>query len=75
VLRLPDYTDHSLKAGQRGPTLLADFHLREKINHFDHFDHERIPRASCTRVAQPLIGFAIFPPGSWPLPTPQRHEE
>jgi catalase len=28
-LRLPD-TDHSLKAGARGPTLLEDFHLREK---------------------------------------------
>jgi len=38
-LRLPD-TDHSLKAGGRGPTLLEDFHLREKIT---HFDHERIP--------------------------------
>ena len=38
-LRLPD-TDHSLKAGARGPTLLADHHLREKIT---HFDHERIP--------------------------------
>jgi catalase len=38
-LRLPD-TDHSLKAGSRGPTLLEDFHLREKIT---HFDHERIP--------------------------------
>jgi catalase len=38
-LRLPD-TDHSLKAGQRGPTLMEDFHLREKIT---HFDHERIP--------------------------------
>src|SRR5271155_5683025 len=38
-LRLPD-TDHSLKAGARGPTLLEDFHLREKIF---HFDHERIP--------------------------------
>src|ERR1700760_895103 len=38
-LRLPD-TDHSLKAGERGPTLLEDFHLREKIT---HFDHERIP--------------------------------
>lgn len=32
--------DDSLKAGARGPTLLSDFHLREKIN---HFDHERIP--------------------------------
>jgi catalase len=38
-VRIPD-TDHSLKAGQRGPTLLEDFHLREKIT---HFDHERIP--------------------------------
>ncbi|MHA4852633.1 catalase [Rhodococcus sp. MSC1_016] len=33
-------TDHSLKAGKRGPTLLQDHHLREKIT---HFDHERIP--------------------------------
>lgn len=33
-------TDHSLKAGERGPTLLQDHHLREKIM---HFDHERIP--------------------------------
>ena len=31
---------HSLKAGLRGPTLLEDFILREKIM---HFDHERIP--------------------------------
>ena len=38
-VRLPD-TDHSLKAGERGPSLLEDFHLREKIT---HFDHERIP--------------------------------
>ncbi|KNX39593.1 catalase [Luteipulveratus halotolerans] len=37
--RLRD-TDHSLKAGARGPTLLQDHHLREKIM---HFDHERIP--------------------------------
>ncbi|HEX3003536.1 MAG TPA: catalase [Angustibacter sp.] len=38
-VRLRD-TDHSLKAGPRGPTLLQDHHLREKIT---HFDHERIP--------------------------------
>jgi catalase len=38
-VRLRD-TDHSLKAGERGPTLLQDHHLREKIM---HFDHERIP--------------------------------
>ena len=33
-------TDNSLRAGPRGPTLLEDHHLREKIM---HFDHERIP--------------------------------
>jgi len=31
---------NSLRAGPRGPTLLEDFILREKIQ---HFDHERIP--------------------------------
>ncbi|HNP21816.1 MAG TPA: catalase [Panacibacter sp.] len=31
---------NSLKSGQRGPVLLEDFVLREKIF---HFDHERIP--------------------------------
>jgi catalase len=31
---------NSLKIGERGPTLLEDFHFREKIF---HFDHERIP--------------------------------
>jgi len=31
---------NSLKIGARGPTTLEDFHLREKIF---HFDHERIP--------------------------------
>lgn len=38
-LKLSD-TNDSLKAGVRGPTLLEDFHFREKIT---HFDHERIP--------------------------------
>ena len=38
-VRIP-HTDDSLKAGERGPTLMEDFHLREKIT---HFDHERIP--------------------------------
>ncbi len=38
-LRVND--DHnSLKAGERGPTLLEDFIFREKMT---HFDHERIP--------------------------------
>ena len=31
---------NSLKAGERGPTLLEDHFLREKLH---HFDHERIP--------------------------------
>ena len=31
---------NSLKAGLRGPTLVEDFILRQKIT---HFDHERIP--------------------------------
>ncbi|WP_254509231.1 catalase [Anatilimnocola floriformis] len=38
---VPVNDDHnSLKAGDRGPSLLEDFLLREKIT---HFDHERIP--------------------------------
>lgn len=32
--------EFSLKAGDRGPTLMEDFHFREKLT---HFDHERIP--------------------------------
>ncbi|MFH8409892.1 catalase [Streptomyces sp. NPDC018019] len=35
-----DHTDDSLRAGERGPTLMEDFHFREKIT---RFDHERIP--------------------------------
>ena len=38
-LRIND-DQNSLKTGDRGPSLLEDFHLREKIT---HFDHERIP--------------------------------
>jgi len=38
-LRIND-DQNSLKAGERGATLLEDFQLREKIT---HFDHERIP--------------------------------
>ncbi|WP_298912030.1 catalase [uncultured Nostoc sp.] len=33
-------TNDSLKAGSRGPTLIEDFHFREKLA---HFDRERIP--------------------------------
>ena len=35
-----DDTDNSLTAGVRGPSLIEDFHFREKMT---HFDHERIP--------------------------------
>ena len=38
-IRIADNQNH-LKAGARGPALLEDFILREKIF---HFDHERIP--------------------------------
>ena len=38
-LRIND-DQNSLKAGERGGSLLEDFILREKIT---HFDHERIP--------------------------------
>ncbi|MEM4780564.1 MAG: catalase [Halalkalicoccus sp.] len=34
------HTDDSLKAGERGPTLMEDFHFREKMT---QFDHESIP--------------------------------
>lgn len=53
---MPIADDHnSLKAGVRGPTLLEDFILREKIF---HFDHERIPE----RVvhARGLAGHGFF---------------
>jgi catalase len=35
-----DHTDDPLKGGDRDPTQLEDFHLREKIT---RFDHERTP--------------------------------
>jgi catalase len=38
-IRIND-NQNSLKAGDRGPTLMEDFLFREKIT---HFDHERIP--------------------------------
>ncbi len=38
-LRISD-DQNTLKVGARGPSLLEDFHFREKIM---HFDHERIP--------------------------------
>ncbi len=61
---------NSLKVGERGPTLLEDFILREKIF---HFDHERIPERivhargsgahgvfECTRAIPELTKADIF---------------
>jgi len=61
---------NSLRAGARGPTLLEDFVLREKIF---HFDHERIPERivhargsgahgifECTRAIPGLTKASIF---------------
>jgi len=49
-LRIND-DQNSLKAGERGPSLLEDFELREKIT---HFDHERIPERVVTRAVPVL---------------------
>lgn len=61
---------NSLRAGERGPTLLEDFVLREKIF---HFDHERIPERivhargsgahgvfECTKAIPDVTAASIF---------------
>lgn len=45
----PFEDQESLKAGERGPTLLEDFIFRQKIT---HFDHERV----CTPLTEPRCG-------------------
>ena len=50
---LPD-NQNSLRANPRGPTLLEDFILREKIT---HFDHERIPERIVHARATGVHGF------------------
>lgn len=68
-VRIAD-NQNSLKAGLRGPTLMEDFILREKIT---HFDHERIPERivhargsgahgffECTRAVPELTRAAPF---------------
>jgi len=45
---------NSLRANSRGPTLLEDFILREKIT---HFDHERIPERIVHARATGVHGF------------------
>jgi catalase len=49
-----DDTDNSLRAGQRGPTLLEDFQGREKLT---HFDHERIPERVVHARGSAAYGF------------------
>ena len=46
--------ENSLKANPRGPTLMEDFVLREKIM---HFDHERIPERIVHARATGVHGF------------------
>ncbi|GLW12947.1 catalase [Microtetraspora sp. NBRC 13810] len=58
-LRVSD-TDNSLAAGARGPTLMEDFHFREKIT---SFDHERIPeRVVHARGAGAYGYFQVYEP-------------
>ena len=58
-LQVPD-NHNSLKAGLRGPVLLEDFILREKIT---HFDHERIPeRAVHARGSGAHGYFKVYKP-------------
>jgi catalase len=47
---------NSLQANPRGPTLLEDFILREKIT---HFDHERIPERIVHARATGAHGFFV----------------
>ncbi|WP_433431318.1 catalase [Nonomuraea sp. CA-141351] len=55
-----DHTDDSLRAGERGPTLMEDFHFREKVT---RFDHERIPeRVVHARGAGAYGVFQLYEP-------------
>lgn len=56
-----DHTDDALSAGERGPTLLDDFHAREKVT---HFDHERIPERVVHARGAGAYGF-FRPYDSW----------
>ncbi|NLA36185.1 MAG: catalase, partial [Actinobacteria bacterium] len=59
-LRVDD-ADNSLTAGRRGPTLMDDFHLREKIM---HFDHERIPERVVHARGAGAHGTFVADPGA-----------
>ena len=67
-VRIAD-NQHSLKAGLRGPALLEDFILREKIT---HFDHERIPERIVHARGSGAHGFfeCYEPLGKWTRAAP-----
>jgi catalase len=54
-------TDDSLKAGSRGPTIMEDFHFREKMM---HFDHERMPERVVHARGSGAHGY-FQPYGDW----------
>ncbi|XNM51664.1 catalase [Escherichia coli] len=74
-MRIAD-DQNSLRAGSRGPTLLEDFILREKIT---HFDHERIPerivhaRGSAAHGYFQLIKLKRYHQSGFPLRYEQNH--
>ena len=59
---------NSLRAHPRGPTLLEDFILREKIT---HFDHERIPERIVHARGSAAHGYFELTAG---IPTPGKVE-
>jgi catalase len=56
-----EHTDDSLRPGPRGPSLLEDFHLREKLT---RFDHERIPERVVHARGAGAHGFFQAYPGN-----------
>jgi catalase len=50
----PIADQHSLKAGDRGPTLLEDFIFRQKIQHFDH------ERVSLLGLEMPISAISVW---------------
>jgi hypothetical protein len=45
---------NSLKVGERGPTVLEDFHFREKIFHYHHSGRARAHLASLMQISGPM---------------------
>jgi catalase len=55
---------NTLKSGERGPSLLEDFHFLEKIT---HFDHERIPERIVHARGSGAHGYLKWTPDLGPL--------